>query len=116
MSLAITPVTPSFSTCAQISADDIAEIAALGFKTIVNNRPDHESGETQPTNASIQQAAEAAGLHYVYIPVIPNDIKPADIEAYLDTMPSAPTPILGFCRTGRRAGNLFSLAQQVKPF
>ena len=40
----------------------MAEAAAAGFRSVINNRPDFEGGPTQPTNASIEAAARAAGL------------------------------------------------------
>ncbi len=35
-------VTEDFSTAPQISVADVAEAARLGFRTIINNRPDGE--------------------------------------------------------------------------
>jgi len=110
MSLSTTPLSHEYSVAPQISAEDVAEIAALGFKTIINNRPDLEGGEAQPTSQSIQAAANAAGLHYIHIPVIPNAISPADVLAFVQAYTAAPKPILGFCRTGNRAANLLELA------
>ena len=66
MSLSITRHTDSFATLGQIAPDHIAEIASLGFKSVINNRPDGEGGPDQPSNASIQAEAEKLGLNYVY--------------------------------------------------
>lgn len=110
MSLTTTPLSHEYSVAPQISAEDVAEIAALGFKTIINNRPDLEGGEAQPTSQSIQDAAKEAGLHYVYIPVIPNAILPAEVQAFKQAYDAAPKPILGFCRTGNRAAKMLELA------
>jgi len=112
MTIEITKQTEDFSTAPQISAEDVAQIAALGFKTIINNRPDLEGGETQPLNASIQAAASALGLHYAYIPVIPNSIQPSEIDAFKQAFEVAEKPVLAFCRTGNRANNLYKLAHQ----
>lgn len=103
--------TAVFSTAPQINADDVAEIAALGFKTIINNRPDLEGGPDQPTSQQIQTAAEALGLHYVHIPVIPNNIQTDEVSAFKAAFDAAPKPVLAFCRTGNRANNLFQMAQ-----
>lgn len=103
--------TEIFSTVGQINADDVAQIAALGFKTIINNRPDLEGGADQPMSQQIQAAAEALGLHYVHIPVIPNNIQPAEVSAFKAAFNDAPKPVLAFCRTGNRANSLFQLAQ-----
>jgi len=45
--------------------------AQAGFKSVINNRPDFEGGPDQPTNASIEAAAKAAGLRYAFLPVQP---------------------------------------------
>lgn len=111
MSIEITQQSTNFSTAPQITADDIAEIAELGFKTIINNRPDYEGGESQPSSAQIKTAAEQAGLSYVHIPVIPNNIQPEEIAAFAAAYAIAAKPVLAFCRTGNRANNLFKLAQ-----
>lgn len=68
----ITKLSESFSTGSQINVGDILEIAKLGFKTIINNRPDHEGGESQPKSAQLRLAAEQHGLNYIYMPVIAN--------------------------------------------
>ena len=100
-----------FSTASQISVADVPEIAKLGFKTIINNRPDYEGGESQPTSAQLSVAAEQNGLAYLYIPVVPNNTHPAQVDAFAASFSLAAKPVLGFCRTGNRAGNIYKLAQ-----
>lgn len=111
MTIQLTKLSDDFSTAPQISVDDIPEIAKLGFKTIINNRPDHEGGESQPTSAELRLTAEKNGLTYLYIPVIPNNILAAQVDAFATTYALADKPVLGFCRTGNRAGSIFKLAQ-----
>ena len=57
------------SVAPQLAPEAMAEAAAAGFKSVINNRPDFEGGPTQPTNASIEAAARAAGLEYAFLPV-----------------------------------------------
>jgi len=114
MALSITKHSENFSSTAQLTPEDMAEIAALGFKTVMNARPDHEGGSDQPTSASMQSAAETAGLHYVHIPVIPNNIQPTDISTCARFSAGAPTPILGFCKSGMRATSLYKAAQESR--
>jgi sulfide:quinone oxidoreductase len=111
MALDITKHTETFSSCHQITADDVDEIVKLGYKTIINARPDHEGGHAQPTSNSIQIAAEKAGLFYKHIPVIPNNINETDIEACANFLTDAPTPVLGYCKTGMRATSLYKSTQ-----
>ena len=111
MTIQITKVSDDFSTAPQISVDDMVEIAQLGFKTIINNRPDNEGGAEQPTSVQLAAAAEKLGLNYVYIPIIPNNIQPNQIDEFSVAYNLAAKPVLGFCRTGNRAGSIFKLAQ-----
>ncbi len=111
MSIQITQHSTEFSTAPQIKVDDIAEIAQLGFKTIINNRPDFEGGAEQPTSQELKKMTEKFGLSYLHIPVVPNNIQANDIAAFNSALESADKPVLGFCRTGNRAASLYKLAQ-----
>ncbi|MEX2409088.1 MAG: sulfur transferase domain-containing protein, partial [Rhodovibrionaceae bacterium] len=51
-----------FSAAGQLQPEDMAEAAAQGFKTVINNRPDGEGGPEQPSSEACRAAAEAAGL------------------------------------------------------
>ena len=60
MSANVTRHTDKFSTAPQVSPSDLPEIAAMGFKTVINNRPDGEGGADQPSSAELEAAAKAA--------------------------------------------------------
>lgn len=109
----INPVSAQFSTTAQITVEDIESIAQQGFKTIVNFRPDNEGGETQPKSADLAAKAKSLGLAYAYIPVIPNQIQPEQVSELAKIIATEATPILGFCRTGNRANNVYQQACQL---
>jgi uncharacterized protein (TIGR01244 family) len=111
MSIDITKHSDEFSACGQVTVDDIASIAALGFKTIINNRPDMEGGPEQPTSDAIKAQVEQLGLTYVYLPIIPNNIQASEVAAFAKAVAEAPKPILGFCRTGNRVGKILGLSQ-----
>jgi uncharacterized protein (TIGR01244 family) len=91
----------------QLGPDAMAWAAQAGFKSVVNNRPDYEGGPDQPTSASIEAAAHAAGLRYVYQPVLPTVQTAADFARFAALLAELPKPILAFCRTGTRSGKLF---------
>lgn len=113
MPITVNQLNQEFSFTGQISIEDIAELARLGFKTIINNRPDFEGGDEQPQSAALEAAAKAYGLSYVHIPVVPNHIQPHQIEAFRDAFNHAEKPILGFCKTGNRASSLCKLALEA---
>lgn len=97
------------SVAPQIAPGDIDSLARQGFTTIVNNRPDGESGD-QPDGDTIAAAAEAAGLAYHEIPVSPAGIVPDQVAAMAAVLRDAPGPVLAYCRSGTRSTNLWALA------
>lgn len=112
MALTVTKHTDQFSSSPQLNPEDMAEIAKLGFKSIINARPDNEGDNTQPSSEIMQKAAAQAGLSYVHIPVVPNNIQADAIEACARFVSDAPKPMLGFCKSGMRAASLYRFAEQ----
>jgi len=106
----------SDTVCAapQLDAAAMAWAAANGFKSVINNRPDFEHGPDQPTNASIEAAAKAAGLQYVFMPVAGGYQSPEEIAQFAELLDTLPHPILAFCRSGARVGKLFQAATALK--
>ena len=88
----------------------MAEAARAGFRSVINNRPDFEGGPDQPTQAAIEAAAIAAGLHYAYLPVSPAAHTAKEIARFAQLLASMPKPILAFCRSGARSGKLYRAA------
>lgn len=91
----------------QLTPEAMAEAARLGFKSVVNNRPDHEHGPGQPTSAEIEAAAKAAGLQYRHLPVDGAYQSPEQIAAFAALLNELPRPLLAFCRSGARAHKLY---------
>ena len=107
MSLPLQQIAPDFCVAPQLDAAAMAEAAAAGFKSVINNRPDMEGGSEQPSSVDIQAAAEAAGLEYRYLPVNGAYQSPDEIEAMRALVDSLPKPILAFCRSGARSTKLY---------
>ncbi len=102
-------VTPLFSVAPQLTAQDMAEIAAAGFRTVIANRPDHEAPD-QMSLAEARAAAEAAGMAFIAIPFAG---APA-IEQIMDmagALEAADTPVLAYCRSGTRSVTVWAFAQ-----
>ena len=106
----IAQLSPSFSATAQIRLEDLAAIAEAGFRGIVNNRPDGE-GPDQPLSLDIAAEAKRLGLDYAHIPVVPGQIEDAQVQRLDVFLRRAQGPVLGFCRTGTRAAQLWALRQ-----
>lgn len=105
-------LTPDFAVAGQIDAADVAEIAASGFRTIINNRPDDEA-PGQPCCADVAQAASDHGLGYYPIPVHHG---PLDLETLLATnavIDACPAPVLAFCRSGARSTMVWAAARAM---
>jgi uncharacterized protein (TIGR01244 family) len=111
-SLPLRPVAEDVYVAPQLDASAMAELARLGFRSVINNRPDFEHGPDQPTNASVQAAAEAAGLEYRFLPVNGGYQSPQEVAAFAALLAELPRPVLAFCRSGARSTRLFMLAQQ----
>ncbi len=107
------PLTPALSVAGQITADDIAQIAADGYTVILNNRPDGEE-PGQPTADEVATTARAAGLTYIHQPVVGTNITPADVAAFGQLLDAKPGKILAHCRTGTRCTMLWLLSQSGK--
>ena len=103
------PLTPTFAVSPQITPTDIEALKAMGYRTLINNRPDDEE-PGQPRSAEIETAAHAAGLAYAHIPVA-GSLTPEAVQATQAALASLPQPILAFCRSGARSTYLFQAAQ-----
>ena len=115
MTVQIINKSATFSVAPQLNLSDMAEIAAAGYKTIFNFRPDNEGGESQPLSKELQLAAEKHGLQYHHIPVVPNNIQPEQIAAFSHAFAKTTKPALGFCKSGNRATQMFVLSQTNAP-
>lgn len=108
-------LTDTLSVAPQISEGDLAALAAQGFRSVINNRPDGEAGD-QPASAVLAAAAASAGLVYRDIPVISGQLQDAQVAAFGKALAELPAPVLAFCRTGTRSTTLWALdAVRARP-
>ena len=98
------------SVAPQLDPAAMAWAAQVGFKSVINNRPDFEGGADQPTSAAIEAAAKAAGLQYAHLPVHPAVQTPDEAARFAELLAQMPKPILAFCRSGTRSGKLYRAA------
>ena len=109
----IRTVSETFSVSPQLSLDDLAAAAGMGFNTIINNRPDGEAVD-QPSSQDVAAAAEVAGMAYRYLPIVPGQVSESDIREFSDAIAALPRPVLAFCRTGARSITLYCLAEATR--
>lgn len=105
----IEQLSPAISISGDVGPDDLAAIAALGFRTVINNRPDGEAID-QPTSAAIEKAAHKLGLTYRHIPVVPGDFPAEAVVEFAAVLSACEGPVLAFCKSGMRAKNMYALA------
>jgi sulfide:quinone oxidoreductase len=101
-------MTDRFAVSPQLAAADFVALAAAGYKTIINNRPDNEE-PGQLSAAEAQALAEAQGMNYVHIPVKIPELTAATVEQFGTALQSNPGPILAHCRTGTRSFILWTM-------
>jgi uncharacterized protein (TIGR01244 family) len=106
----IVPVTDTLAVASQIDLDDIAEIARLGYRMLINNRPDGEE-PGQLTADTARQKAEAAGIAYHYLPFTAATLTAADIAAFDTLLQNAEGPVLAHCRSGTRCFLVWAATQ-----
>lgn len=102
----------NFAVAGQIRPDDLAKIAEAGFKTIVCARPDHEE-PGQPDFKTIAAAAKAAGLEAVHIPVS-GMLGEGQLIRMEKALRDLPSPMFGYCRSGARAGSLYTTVRRAQ--
>ncbi len=101
------------SVSPQIKIDDIGTIKALGFRSIIINRPDGEAPD-QPDHDDVVAAAMLAGLEIVYLPVISGRILNANIDSFIAARAKMPRPTLAYCASGARSATLWALSEATR--
>ncbi|GAB1581022.1 TIGR01244 family sulfur transferase [Phyllobacterium phragmitis] len=109
----IRQIDENFSVTGQIAPDDIRDIVAAGYQTLICNRPDNEAPD-QPAFAEIASVAEKAGIPVHYVPVVSGMLTQDDVDAMAAALENAEGPILAYCRSGARSTNIYGIVQQQK--
>lgn len=96
----------------QIQPEDIPEIAKLGVKTIVNNRPDGEDPAGQPYALEIEAVARPLGIEVINIPFTAQTLTSAEVAEFMDVLETRGSqPMLAFCRSGNRSSMVWAAAK-----
>jgi uncharacterized protein (TIGR01244 family) len=104
--VAIKKIDDQFSQSPQIGTADVRKIAEAGYKGIVCARPDDEDAG-QPSFAEIAEVAARFGLKAFHIPVS-GPLTEGQLMRFEEARTETDGPILGYCRSGGRAGSLFA--------
>ena len=103
-------LTESLSVAAQITPQDIPDLAEQGFTAVVCSRPDGEV-PGQATMDEIEAACNAADLLFVRYPVDAMNFPGPDIEGLGALFDDPGQSVLAYCRTGTRCANLWVTSQ-----
>lgn len=109
--MSVISVAPDFAVAPQVRLEELPQIAAAGYRLLINNRPDGEAAD-QPSSEQMREAAAAAGLDYVFVPVRA-PFTTADVEAMAAALQANTGPALAYCRSGTRSITLWALAQAL---
>lgn len=109
----LTQLSSEVSVRPQILPSEVADIAAAGFKGIINNRPDNEASD-QPSSTELEAEAKRHGLSYWHIPIVPGQATEEDARAFAAAVREADGPVVAFCRTGNRSIGLWRMTQQAR--
>lgn len=104
--MAINKIDNEFAQSPQIQPDDVRLIAEAGYKGIICARPDNED-PGQPSFAQIAEVAERFGLKAFHIPVV-GQLTEGQLIRFEQARAETDGPILGYCRSGGRAGSLYA--------
>ncbi len=99
-------ITDEFTVSPQIAANDVSDIVANGFRSIICNRPDGEAADQTPYQL-IEAQAKSVGLEFRYIPVVSGAMAQDDVDAMAKALHELPAPVFAYCRSGTRCGVLF---------
>ena len=105
-------ITEKLAVAPQPKLSDFQIFKRQGFTTVVNNRPDGED-PNQLGSAAEADAARAAGLGYVHIPVTSTGMTEDDARLLKETIEQAPGPVVAHCRSGARSFYLWVLSGDV---
>ena len=98
------------SAAAQPTPEDFAALAASGFTTVINNRPDDE----EPGQLSAADGARLAhehGMTYHHLPVTGATLSRDAVERFGALVAGADGSVLAHCRSGTRSTLLYVIGE-----
>ena len=103
-------LTSTVSVTGQMTTSKFQQLIQQGFKSVIVNRPDQETGNSV-TVSQLRSIAEKSQVSVIYQPVVSGQISQANIEEFARYYNELPKPILMVCRSGARSAALFNQAK-----
>ncbi|PTM94155.1 bifunctional sulfur transferase/dioxygenase Blh [Mycoplana dimorpha] len=108
--MSVTAISKKLWVSPQPNNDDIRSFRDQGFKTLINNRPDHEDPSQPGTDAERQQA-QHCGMSYAFVPVTAETITEADVRSFQRAVDRSEGPVVAHCQTGKRSLSLYLIGE-----
>lgn len=103
-------LTPHFAVTGALGRDDLANVAAQGFKSVLSNLPDGELRQ-HPSAAEEAELAGRAGLAFRHVPAIKSEIFGDQVvEGVSEALAALQGPILAHCASGIRSAIAWAAA------
>jgi uncharacterized protein (TIGR01244 family) len=102
-------LTDTYAVSPQVAPEDMATIAAAGYKVVIDNRPDGEIPPDLHTDV-MRRAAEAAGLTFIANPFSSGMQTMENVTAQRAAIDAAPGPVFAYCASGNRCSVVWALA------
>lgn len=109
----IRQIDDEYSVSGQITVEDLDQIKAMGFQSIVCHRPDGEAPDQTPF-AAIETRAKELGLELAHVPVGPMGVTEEAVNGMVDALDELPRPMLGYCRSGARSTAIYQKTQHIR--
>ena len=103
-------LTSTVSVTGQMTPSKFEQLIQQGFKSVIINRPDQETGNNV-TVSQLRSIAEKSQVSVIYQPVVSGQLSQANIEEFARYYNELPKPILMVCRSGTRSAALFNQAK-----
>ncbi|AJD41855.1 TIGR01244 family phosphatase [Rhizobium sp. SEMIA 4085] len=109
----IRQIDDEYSVSGQITLEDLDQIKAMGFKSIVCHRPDQESPDQTPFSV-IEVRAKELGLDIAHVPVGSMGVTEEAVQGMVDALDEFPRPMLGYCRSGARSTAIYQKTHHIR--
>lgn len=106
-------ITETYTVSPQVEPSDMAVLAAAGVTTVICNRPDAENPAPLQA-AAMQAAAEAAGIAFVYNPVVGSAMTMQNVEEQDEAIAASEGAVHAYCAAGARSAVMWALSQAGK--
>ncbi len=109
----IRKIADGYSVAPQLESGDMARLAEEGVTTVICNRPDSEIPAPLQA-AAMQEAAERAGLAFVFNPVAGGMLTAANVEEQAEAIAASDGPVVAYCASGNRSTIVWALGMAGK--